>query len=337
VQLFHNLFSLPHGKVLFKDEQYPIGEVITLKLSTGNLIYRGVKSIEDFEIIKKNCPPFDSKLYFSSEPMDLFQNIILDRDDKNMLKLIEDERKISDIISMSHLSEAETLKTLYALYCTRMIEDEKGIIDPAFVAEFIEKSETENGSIVADKIQKLYREYKHLGYHGVLDISKRASIDEIKRAYYKMAKEFHPDRHLSFQSDDLKEKLDTVFAYINEAYNVLVEQNQEGREFLKSKNYEQALLLLEQAVQFDESVPEYHYYYGLCLFENTRLKDSQKYLRKALELDPGNSVYTAELGKIYLKIGLKTKARNAFETVLKNDPSNDTAREGLEALSRKPL
>jgi tetratricopeptide (TPR) repeat protein len=244
-----------------------------------------------------------------------------------------------------------------------MIEDEKSIIDPAFVTEYIEKPEHYDDSIVADKIEKLYREHKQLGYYGVLDINRRASIDEIKRAYYKVAKEFHPDRHLSFQSGDLKEKLNAVFAYINEAYNVLVEQNQgnetqtetsepsiddkkkktarmkfeEGREFFKSKNYEQALLLLEQAVQFDKAVPEYHYYYGLCLLKNTKLKDSQKYLRKALELDPGNSVYTAELGRIYLKIGLKTKARNAFETALKNDPSNDTAREGLEALSRKPL
>ena len=51
-------------------------------------------------------------------------------------------------------------------------------------------------------------------YYEVLGINKNASADEIKRAYRKMAKKYHPDVN---KSADAEEK----FKEVNEAYEVL--------------------------------------------------------------------------------------------------------------------
>lgn len=53
-------------------------------------------------------------------------------------------------------------------------------------------------------------------YYDILEVTKSASADEIKKAYRKQALEWHPDRH----KDD-KEAAERRFKEINEAYQVL--------------------------------------------------------------------------------------------------------------------
>ena len=55
-------------------------------------------------------------------------------------------------------------------------------------------------------------------YYSTLDIDKNASPNDIKRAYFKKAKEFHPDVN---KSQGAKEK----FAEINEAYETLGDES----------------------------------------------------------------------------------------------------------------
>lgn len=51
-------------------------------------------------------------------------------------------------------------------------------------------------------------------YYSILGVDRNASQSDVKKAYFKKAKEFHPDVN---KSDGAKEK----FAEINEAYEVL--------------------------------------------------------------------------------------------------------------------
>ena len=51
-------------------------------------------------------------------------------------------------------------------------------------------------------------------YYSILGVGRSASASDIKKAYFKQAKEYHPDVN---KSDGAKEK----FAEINEAYETL--------------------------------------------------------------------------------------------------------------------
>ena len=60
-------------------------------------------------------------------------------------------------------------------------------------------------------------------YYEVLGVDKSASEDEIKRAYKKMARKYHPD--LNPDNKEAEEK----FKEVNEAYEVLSDANKKAR------------------------------------------------------------------------------------------------------------
>ena len=57
-------------------------------------------------------------------------------------------------------------------------------------------------------------------YYEILGISKGASEEDIKKAYRKLAREWHPDRH-SQGDEEMKAKADKKFKEINEAMHIL--------------------------------------------------------------------------------------------------------------------
>src|SRR5690606_6973419 len=66
------------------------------------------------------------------------------------------------------------------------------------------------------RIQAQQRQAKQKNYYKVLGVSRDASQAEIKRAYRRLAKEYHPDK---YQGD--KETAEKRMAEINQAYEVL--------------------------------------------------------------------------------------------------------------------
>lgn len=58
-------------------------------------------------------------------------------------------------------------------------------------------------------------------YHELLGIDQSADAREIKRSYFRLSKEFHPDRYFRRQVGDYGARLDRIFKKILEAYELL--------------------------------------------------------------------------------------------------------------------
>ncbi len=353
-----SLFTIEDSKFEFKEGPLPSEEAITLRLSAANLIYRGIKMINNLQYLKKGCPPMDAVLSLSPDPLNLFQDISLSDRDREILSFVDGRRSLKDILSLSSLSDFETLKTIHALLSIRIIVvkkkyDEHPELSPE---EVITEREVEIDTKFVERLEKLYHNYETLGYHGVLGVDEFVSMEEIKRAYYRVAKEFHPDRHFSSPSEDMKEKLHAIFSYITEAYKTLsdsekreeynkslsikpkkensnteiaMERFHEGKSKIRKGNFSEASELLAQAVYLDDSVARYYYYHGYALRELGKHREAVEAINKALKLDPLNADCVAELGHIYLSLGFQTRATKTFEKALKLSPSNERALEGM--------
>lgn len=364
-EIILSLFQWKEGKFEFKEGLLPSEEVITLKLSAANLIYRGCKRIDNITHIRNTFPPLDAILYYSKDPLNLFQDIKLYERDEEILSLINGSHTVREILSISPLNNFQTIKTLHALLNARIIEiNEKDEIGDKIGEEVLrEAEEVVLDSSFIEKAEELCNRLPSTNYYELLNVTKRSTADDIKKAYYKKAKEFHPDRHFYLASDTLKNKLDNLFSTLTIAYKTLSDPKmrkeydeslsfktlagdgrnhdmakakfEEGKRAFKKKLYADAAALFGQAVYLDNSVPDYHFYLGLTLENEKKLHEAEEAMSKALKLDPFNALYMAELGHLYLELGLNLRAKTTFEKAIKFDPSNERATEGLQKIGSR--
>jgi tetratricopeptide (TPR) repeat protein len=357
------------AKFFFAEEELPNREVVMLRLNPFELLYRGAKKAVDVDMLKKTYLLHGLSVAPSQEMGNIISRVVFDEQDRQVLLMINGKTSMKDILLHSPFTEEETLRSVNALFNAQALdletenraqyEEEKGDL----MGQEEMGPQLEPG--VADKVDRLFREHKALGYRGVLGLGRNATLQEIKRAYHSMAKEYHPDRYLHIHSDTLKDKLNVIFAYLSEAYRELTRAGaaasgpktsvndrqapqtdnkglarmkfREGRRNLDNQDYESAMTFLGQAVYLDDSVPDYHFYYGVALSMNRKIREAEVSIRKALDLSPDNADYITELGNIYLKLGFRTRAMNAFKKALGLNPYQLNAAEGLTKASKLTL
>jgi curved DNA-binding protein CbpA len=209
---------------------------------------------------------------------------------------------------------------------------------------------------VAERFSKM----RDQDLYQVLGVVASTSVDEVRRAYYALARRLHPDK---FTKEEMKAKAEKVFGHITEAYSTLsrAESRQKyeeeqalrsgpkhqektdthdlarsnfraGKDCLDKGKLGEAVSFFQNACEQDPQKAEYFHYLALTQAKNPRWKkDAEGNYLKALEIDPSNGQYYAELGTLYSKGGLHSKAREMFQRALQWDPSNDEAQQGLAA------
>jgi hypothetical protein len=354
-KIIMSLFQWEDGEFEFTEDTISPEEVISMKLNPVDLIYRGIKRINSPVHISNICPPMDVIPNYRTDPMDVLQDIQLDDSDKTILFSINGSRTIHEILSISLEDSFQTMKTICAFFHTGIIEITKskgaGEDAPEIPREVIKK------------IEDTYSKYEKMGYYGIFDLTESATQDEIKKAYYREVKEFHPDGYPYLMSSALKDKLNRIFTFINQAYKTLSDPEKK-REYdrqlspksertissaerakakfreavseYKKNNFAQAADLFNQAVFLDSSVAKYHYYHGLTLNKLGKIKEAGWAIEKALGIDPSNADYLAELGNIFLRLGFTLRAKSTLEKAIKFDPTNDRAAEVLQKIRNLP-
>jgi curved DNA-binding protein CbpA len=388
--------SFRDGDFLFKEGELPTDEVITLKLSAANLIYRGVKAIRDIEIIKSLCPGAEDVLSFSSDPLNLFQDLKFEQGDRKILSIVDGKNTFRQIIEASGMGPLDAMASVSALLCTRIIEirdmgaeanvhaedisfsdvfhehqeeqqkktdakpSAKVKKDVSTVDEDMEDGHNENERLekLIIKVDEMHKVCEESDYYHVLDVDKRATSTLIKRAYYTRAKEYHPDKHLGLP-DKTREKLNSIFTSITSAYSTLssielriqydrdpmkgrahvldpaarAEQKfNSASNLMRKGRYDEAATMFAEAAYLDSEMPSYHYHSSLALANSGKHKEAERTIQRAIKLEPFNAEYLAELGHIYLALGLNLRAKSNFEKALKISSMHKRAMEGLSAL-----
>jgi curved DNA-binding protein CbpA len=371
-EIIHSMFLTEDAAYEFQEGDIPNQEVITLKMSMGNLIYDGVKKIENWTRIRNEMPDTDSVFRLSADPLSLFQGIELTSQDKKILSLIDGRRTIKEVIENSWMGSFEALKILYVLWSTGIIEQTTAIREePAAAAPEREERETmsleeilsplsEEEEALLKKINAIYPKLGSASMYELLDAPADADSETIKRNYYRLAKEFHPDRYFAVADDTVKSKLTEIFDAVTKAYNILKDEKTR-KEYLRSlssgsKKKTEKSDDLKAEDQFKKGVEEFkrgnfwgaveHFKWATKLMPKSaqywsylslafsrmpgKLKDAEEALLTAIKLEPFNADHYANLGLIYMKAGIKKRARSNFEKALKIDPTNEKAKKGFD-------
>jgi curved DNA-binding protein CbpA len=205
-------------------------------------------------------------------------------------------------------------------------------------------------------------------YYQVLRVWPTASDDAIKKAYFNLAKLFHPDVVGRASAEGRGAPGDVDFKMINEAYSVLSDPMKrreydgifklqaprerrssskeadkrsaqlafdQARTAMDHNRYDKAVVLLKSAIKYDSTNAAYHSWYGFSLGAlNTRLHEARDACKKALEMEFYSADFHANLGFVYYQAGLESMAYESFTEALKWDPEHALALKYLK-LARK--
>ncbi len=350
------LFAPKDAQFEFQEKSFSLQDMLPLSVSVANMIFDELKKNADIALLEEYL--LDRVVDFSPTPLNLFQHINLGDEDKAILSLVDGKTTIEDITKLSPSGAANTLRALFAFLETRILEIRAGRSAPQGIAfeEVIEKIQDSPDALI-EKIESLHKAYSSMSYYDVLGIREHATAEQIKKAYFRLAKEFHPDLHFNLPRD-MKKKLLEVFIYMTNAYltlrdsakrqsythrkdSVRIEQpiamkNQEiaeskfseGQNKFRKQDFEKAAQLFASAIYFDTTVARYHFYYGSALAAIGRPRDALEAFKKALALKPSDPDILAEIGHVYLQLGFPMRAQGYFKKILESHPSHKRALEG---------
>lgn len=368
-EIIYSLFLLEEGKCEFIEGEVPKDEVITLQMSIGKLIHEGVKRINNWTILKKDMPDTESVLRLTRDPRNLFQDVELSPDDKKMLPQVDGTKTIKELIDSSFMGSFEAMKTLHVLWSLGILEKKETIqadvkdADETISLDDILQPFAEEEDKFVKRVVEIYSNLNNLGPDKLLEVNEKSGADTIKKNYYRLSREFHPDRCFYAHDTTLKDKLTAIFDALSNAYEELKDEGKRkqyfdshpaesgsghakekeggesdgeskfrlGTEKLKENDYETAVELFNAAIKINPKIAQYWSYLSLALSKiPNKLKEAEDALLETIKLEPMVGEHYANLGLLYIKEGLSKRASSQFEKALKFEPGNVKALKGLK-------
>ncbi len=164
------------------------------------------------------------------------------------------------------------------------------------------------------EVETLAAALDQLDYFGVLKIPQTATPPEIKAAYYRESRTFHPDRFAAVPDPVFRELVGKIYRRVNEAYTVLRDdkkrakyaQDVAGAERARKLRFteaDEAQVKEEQKKKIEEQLgqtPNGRKFYAAALVEiqAQRWEPAQRALKSALMYEPGNAKFKEQLAAV---------------------------------------
>jgi curved DNA-binding protein CbpA len=214
-----SLFEMTQGEYIF-DEKIRASHDVRLNMSVADILLQGARRAAlNAEATEAIAPPDGvvvrtrvSSAHVDAGSLTPFESYVLSR--------IDAPTPISEIGVLNGIPEEEARKAVCALLCAGFLKlegDSKGEDE-----HHSKETEEEIHQLRDDVLRKLHF-FATADYYEILGVTRHSSISDIKAAYYKLAKKFHPDRYRQLDDTDLRSKLDALFASIAGAYDTLID------------------------------------------------------------------------------------------------------------------
>ncbi|MBI3805090.1 MAG: DnaJ domain-containing protein [Nitrospirae bacterium] len=380
-EIILGLFTWTDGDYQFKECLLPSRELITLNISTATLILQGIRRITDWTRLAGGLPPFDRILQLTKDPKELFQMVHLEPDETALLSRLNG-MTIRELLIGSSLPAFETLRLLYFFVSVGIAEvtestpesfsswEERYSTTQRIITEEIRATIDEKERHPASSIDQIRDAYRKLGsqnYYEILGVGEQATREEMKRAYYRLAKVYHPDRYFEESMRELKGELETLFEKLKEAYDVLISDQSralynarrldppnpnparpvtaaeqaersfnDGKRAYEAKDYLKAVERFEAAARIMPNNPLYLGALGKALlFFPERLRRAEMAFQQAVTIDPSRVDDAVELARIYEGQGMIRRAVKIYEEAFTRAPEHPAVKEGLSRLKAK--
>jgi len=168
------------------------------------------------------------------------------------------------------------------------------------------------------EVETLAASVDQLDYFGVLKIAQTATPADIKAAYYRESRAYHPDRFAAYPDPAFREIVGRLYRRVNEAYTVLRDDKKRTRylqdingpdraQKLRFTEAEEAAVKEEQKRKIEEQMgmtPNGRKFFAAALVElqARRWEGAQRALKSAIMYEPSNEKFKEQLALVEAEI-----------------------------------
>jgi DnaJ-class molecular chaperone len=161
------------------------------------------------------------------------------------------------------------------------------------------------------EIQALSRIIDELDYYQLIDVPRGAGLRDVKKAYYAISRNFHPDANRSLEAE-LRDAVGNISKRITEAYAVLRDPGRreaydrilDGGEGVRLQLAQAKTSARRQAIENEGATPQARQYYSLAKTAMSQGDWSGAFrnLQTALTFEPGNDFFKEKLEEAKAKL-----------------------------------
>ncbi len=347
-----------------------IKDEINYKVDIFNLLVEYGRNVPKDAVVRR-FKSFNES--FGKKPTPPAQISLLPQEAFLLSRFEQSYMKIDDIKSLSGLSDMDTLQKLYILWLAGFLYREnwdtafkehqvsnissakfelkkempvpieaETVKNAALIQPLKEEPKAENAEEAAPvevkaeiTLEKYLERVENAETHyELLDISHKSTTEQIKLAYFSLAKRFHPDIFHKQTDDKTHNRIQNAFSEIAHAYEVL--RDEETR---KTYDYKLRKLLqeLEKLTPEERSKPKVEqkvlteaseiFEHGFNLLMEEDYEQAMPYIIRAVHLAPDTARYHAYYGKLLaMDKNQRFKAEAEFQAAIKLEADNPTFR-----------
>lgn len=356
-----NVFPFFDAEFDFQPHEGFGGAAVESRVSVPLLIEYGIRRMQPNPLIQgflaRQTPALGLKTYA----------YLLTAEEKDILDKVNGTDPAEAILKTLTMPGEQFWKSLYLFYCLGVV-DLPGLgaaAAPKDLRERLRPPSASHADVPREIAEVLsFRDMlPAMTLYQILDIPKTATEEDIKKAYFGLARKFHPDRFDRKAAAEFKGPIDEVFDGINNAYRVLSNKDsrrvydaksapaaaqedvqetyrradikfRQGKTLYGQGRYEEAIAYLEEAIRIRRDKGDYFLLLAMCESKiRAYVQKAEQDFLKAIQLEPWNPEGYVGLAMLYKAEGLQTKAIKQLEKALEAEPDHASARETLEELT----
>jgi curved DNA-binding protein CbpA len=360
-----NVFGVFDAEMEFQPQDSYASTGAESRVSVPLLIEYGIRRMQPDPLLKAflapRTPALGRKTYA----------YLLTLEEREILEKVNGKDAAEIILRTLTVPPDQYWKSLYLFYCLGVVDlagDDVPAAPPPDLKSRLQPSVAANKDIPQAIAEVLaFRDMlPAMSLYQVLDVPKTASDEDIKKAYFQMARKFHPDRFDRTLVAEFKTPIAEVFDGITNAYKVLSNKDsrraydakagtaapqddvqeqyrradtkfRQGKTLHGQGRYDEAIAYLEEAIRLRRDKADYFLLLAMCESRvKAYVKKAEQDFLKAIQLEPWNPEGYFGLGTLYKAEGMQTRAIKQFEKAVEAEPDHAKAREALEDLTGGP-
>ena len=289
-ELLFSTLEWTDGEFSFSRGQPKLEGELTVELPCIALLFEHAQKYpSSITVVRERIGPNDMR----PMPTDRAEQIrnLLNLDERALQVLLHSRGSLSvkELVARVEGSTEEVLRTLYALM-------QVGVLRPAKDSEMprMEAAESISRQEVLGRLERL----DEADHYAVLGLPHKSSTEEIREAYYYLARRYHPDRFRTGHLQDLLDRMEAYFSKVTEAYNTLFDPDR--RTHYDEEQVSSTASKSSEPQQDTAYLARQNFARGKLLVDKKQLPDAVKFFENAIELDPSRAVYHLELGRILI-------------------------------------